>query len=127
MASVLDDLLNFEQLQQASTTSAASLSSSALLVGANPPANNGNELPPTSDGNGDDDNDDNDDNDNDNEGDMQPPPSTHDSSDTVAAFTVSTARNLRLTTDGERSLLQFSQVSFFVALSHFFLSTQTTR
>ena len=126
MASVLDDLLNFEQLQQASTTSAASLSSSALLVGANPPANNGNELPPTSDGDGDDDdNDDNDDNDN--EGDVQPPPSTHDSSDTVAAFTVSTARNLRLTTDGERSLLQFSQVSFFVALSHFFLSTQTTR
>ena len=30
----------------------------------------------------------------------------------IAAFTISTARNLRLTADGERSLLQFSRVFF---------------
>ena len=30
----------------------------------------------------------------------------------IAAFTISTARDLRLTADGERSLLQFSRVFF---------------
>lgn len=44
----------------------------------------------------------------------QPSPSTRGSPDNVAAFTLNTARSLQLTTDGERSLFQFSQVNFYL-------------
>lgn len=55
---------------------------------------------------------------------IQTPTDIQGSSDTIAAFTISTARNLQLTNDGERSLLQFSQVFSspfhlsFTALTH---------
>ena len=49
---------------------------------------------------------------------VQPPPSTVASLDDVAAFTVNTARNLRLSADGENALLQFSRV--FFSSSHLF-------
>lgn len=41
--------------------------------------------------------------------------SIQDPAEAISAFTINTARNLRLTADGENSLLQFSQVlpSFF--------------
>ena len=42
--------------------------------------------------------------------DTQTQASGQDSCDTVAAFTINTARNLRLTADGEKSLIEFSQV-----------------
>ena len=44
----------------------------------------------------------------------QPSPSTRGSPDNVAAFTLKTARSLKLTMDGERSLFQFSQVNFYL-------------
>jgi len=51
--------------------------------------------------------------DNEDEG-TQTPSNTRNSPDTVAAFAVNTARNLQLAAaDGEKSLLQSSQVFFF--------------
>ena len=43
--------------------------------------------------------------------------SAQDSPDGVAEFAINAARNLQLTTDGERSLLRFSQVVLFSLFS----------
>ena len=56
---------------------------------------------------------------NDNEGESPETPSnSQNSPDTGAIFAVSTAQNLQLTADGEKSLLQFSQVFFSFTPCH---------
>lgn len=100
MSSFLDKFVDLRQLQRESAAPSAALQPLTQPMHQDPPAESENDSRP---GSGDEDE----------EQDTQHPPNTQDNSDTVAAFTVNTARNLRLTTDGERSLLQFSQVVFF--------------
>lgn len=103
MASVLNDIVDFGQLQHASTAPNTTSTPLTPPMHQDPPANSDADPSSSSE---DDDNDDNDE-------DVQTPSSTQNSPENVAAFTVNTARNLRLTADGEKSLLQFSQVFLF--------------
>jgi len=103
MTSFLDDIVGLAQLQQIPAAAAnISLAPSTPLTQQDPPENNDDESSSDSDEsqNGDKDQD------------TQAPATAQDSHNTVAAFTVNTSRNLRLTSNGEESLLRFSQVFF---------------
>lgn len=105
MSSFLDEIVNLNQLQNESAAPIASLPPLTQPMHQDFAANSNNDSSP---GSGDEDR----------EQDTQPPLSTQDSPDAVAAFTVNTSRNLRLTANGERSLLEFSQVAFSVPPSY---------
>lgn len=105
MSSFLDEIVNLNQLQNKSAVPIASLPPLTRPMHQDFAANSDNDSSP---GSGDEDR----------EQDTQPPLSTQDSPDAVAAFTVNTSRNLRLTADGERSLLEFSRVAFSVPPSY---------
>ena len=120
MPSFLDEIVDFTQIQQeyATQNSLSPLPPPTPLGGLDPQANNGESLPSGPEGEDED------------EG-VQPPFSTHEPPN-VTAFTVSTARNLQLTTDGEKSLLRFSQVIYppfylavFTPLTHVKLDTKS--
>jgi hypothetical protein len=116
MSSVLDEILDLTQFQHESTTFNASLSPSPLMprrICDDSTENCNNGSPPSSD-------------DEDEQRGTQASPGTQDSLDNVAAFAINVARDLRLTTEGERSLLQFSQVTlFFLLFMHRFHIFQT--
>ena len=98
MPSVLDGIVDFTQLQRRSATPDAPLQPSPPTPpgGLDPPVNS--ESPYSS----------SEDEEEDEVG-VQPPLSTKESP-SVAAFTVNTARNFQLSSDGEKSLLRFSLV-----------------
>jgi len=100
MASVLNDIVDFSQLQRTPTAPGMASASLVPLMRQDPPANDDtDELSSNPEDDNEDEN-------------LQTPSSAQNSPDAVAAFTINTARNLRLTADGEKSLLQFSQVFF---------------
>jgi len=101
MASILDDIIDFSQLQPAPGTSLAP--STPGPMPQNPPLISDNDEE-SSDSEGDDD-----------QQVIRTPSSTLelDPPDAVTAFAISAARDLGLTANGEKSLLQFSRVFFF--------------
>jgi len=101
MANVLDDIIDLRQLQPAPGTSLAPSTPGPMPQDPPPIGDNDEE---SSDSEGDDD-----------QQVIQTPSSTLelDPPDAVTAFTVGAARNLGLTANGEKSLLQFSRVFFF--------------
>jgi hypothetical protein len=108
MSSVLANIVDLAQLQCEPAMPNISLPPPTPPVGRDPPENDA-ESPSDSEGE-------------DEEPGVQPRFGTQDCLNAVAAFTVTTARNLGLTPDGENSLLQFSQVilfpPFFFTLPH---------
>lgn len=108
MASVLSDIIDFSQPQRVPAELDTTLARPTSPMLQDPPVINDSD--PSSDSE-DDDDDDN----------AHTPSGTLDSNP-VAAFTINTARNLRLTVAGEKSLLEFSQVflpSFYTTLTRF--------
>jgi hypothetical protein len=91
MASVLGNLYDASQLQRAP---AAPNTTSSPRIPQNPLENTEND--PSSD----------------DDSDAQTPSTARNPSDMRAAFALRTARNIQLTPDGEKSLIQFSQVYF---------------
>ena len=99
MSSVLDEIVDFSQFQRDSAPQDTPPSPSTPPMRQDSPPNGGESFSDSDDDNG--------------EPGAQPLSGTHDPPDSIAAFTINAARNHRLTTDGERSLLQFSQVISF--------------
>ena len=119
MSSILDEIINLSQLQQESAVSNnLSLLSSMPSSQQGSPVNNEKESSNSEDEHGQQDRQED-----------QPSSSTQGSPDNVVAFTLNTARSLQLTTDGERSLFQFSQVNFhlFYIIAFFSFGQLDTR
>ena len=104
MASVLDDIINSHNTQH----TAPNNTSLVLSTRQNSPGIRSNNSPSDSE-----------DEDTGNNPVVQPPRSTVASPDNVTAFAINTARDLRLSADGEKALLQFSRV--FFSSSHLFM------
>lgn len=90
MASILNNILNLGELEH----------ERAMITNVSTPPRHQEDSPESDDNSQDDDN----------GQDITAQAGTLSTAGDIAAFTISTARNLQLTTDGERSLLQFSQV-----------------
>jgi len=99
MSSFLNNIVDFSQLQHDSAAPGPSPSTPTPQRRQDSPATGDNNNGSSSDSE-----------DERGEQDDQPPPGTRDSPRPVSAFAISTARNVRLTADGEKSLLQFSEL-----------------
>ena len=106
MTSVLSEIIDPRQLQRTSTvpdTTSTALAPSTPSTCPVSPANDSRHTTSSED-------------DDEDEG-NQAPPVAQNSPDTSAAFAINTARNLRLSANGEKSLLNFSRVFFPLSYS----------